>query len=1516
MTNAADDASPGRDAGSRRPAPRPSRKHSAKRTAPVKRTALLTPREDGVEQTADLLQRAVNAHRDCDFDKAESLYREVLHREPRDAIALNDLAVLLVQRGRREPAEELIRQAITVKPDYADAHANLGSILNLKGEVDAAIAAFEQAVVAKPDYAEAHCKLARAFERKGNAEKAAAAFERAIASRRDYPEAWFGHGNALKTTGKVEQAIAAYRQAIALKPDFAEAHASLGVALAKVGEIDEAIPAYRRALDLKPESADAHANLGIALIEKGEAETAIAEYRQALALAPKWAHAHFGLSLALLQMGEFAEGWREYEWRWKGAVDKIKPRELPKPQWQGEDLAGKTLLLYAEQGLGDTLQFVRFIPALAARGGRVVLETPGKLLPLLRMAGVAETMVAAGAGLPEFDFHLPLLTLPSVIALTEETIPAEVPYLAADPARVAQWHERLPKGGFRIGIVWQGFPNAEIDKGRSIPLRCFAPLAAIPGVRLISLQKNYGLDQLDALPESMRVETLGPDFDAGPGAFLDTAAVMAELDLVITSDTSIAHVAGALGRPVWIVLKSNPDWRWLTGREDSPWYPTARLFRQRTRGDWDEVMERVAAELAQVTAGNIEKLSALGKMPPADDRADRARAAFDRGFALHRDGLLDAAAAAYCKAVTLDTNHAEAYSNIGVIRHGHGRIDEAITLYRRAVAIKPDHVAALGNLATALTAKGDVDGAIAALRQALAAKPEDADGHLRLGDLLQRKGDTDGAVAAYRQGAVINPDNPKAQFNLAFGLQKKGELDAAIGGYRQAIALDSRLARAHANLGVALSETDRIEEGITECRQALALRPDNPQYHSNLGSALSKADDLDAALDHFQRAVEIDPDYAEAHANLALALLEKGMVDKAIGCDRRAILLKPDYAEAHFNLSLALLLSGEFGAGWQEYEWRWKGGVKELKAQKFAQPQWQGEDLAGKTLLLHAEQGLGDTLQFARFASALAERGARIILAAPRELAALLRSTPGVEGVVGAGEKLPRYDFHLPLMSVPAVLGTTEKSIPANVPYLAADPERIAFWRARLPADGFKVGIVWQGRPDVKIDKGRSVPLRSFAPIADMPGVRLISLQKNHGLDQVHGLPEGTKVETLGAEFDAGPDAFLDTAAVMMSLDLIITSDTSVAHLAGALGRPVWIALKQTPDWRWQLGREDSPWYPTARLFRQRQRGNWTEVFASIANELNRLVSGETGRLRPMTRSSEAKGAVDLNDPNSSMADRSATIMKECRHGRMLFLKRDMYVGRSLGAYGEFSEPEVKIFSQFLKSGDVVAEVGANIGAHTVPIAKLVGQKGLVLAFEPQRVIFQILSANVALNDLFNVRTYHAAVGREAGTVIMPWLDYAAEANFGGVSAGTSGAGEAVQLLELDSLKLPSLRLLKVDVEGMEAEVLLGARQTIAKYRPILYVENDRRAKSEQLIDLLNSFGYRMWWHLPKLFNPKNFANNEFNLFGGTLSVNLLCCPKEVPAQVTDLREVTSPADWWKEPVSGNFPILPTSAAA
>jgi hypothetical protein len=299
-------------------------------------------------------------------------------------------------------------------------------------------------------------------------------------------------------------------------------------------------------------------------------------------------------------------------------------------------------------------------------------------------------------------------------------------------------------------------------------------------------------------------------------------------------------------------------------------------------------------------------------------------------------------------------------------------------------------------------------------------------------------------------------------------------------------------------------------------------------------------------------------------------------------------------------MSFPFLLRGDFKEGLEKYEWRWRG--EDLERRDFAQPQWRGEDIAGRTILLHADRGLGDTIQFCRYASLVAARGGDVVLEVPHALRRLLSSLQGLHRLVTSGDPVPVFDLHCPLMSLPLAFGTTIDTIPGQAPYLAAEADLCAFWRDRLPPADFRVGITWQGNPVHKNDQNRSLPLKQFAPLAAIPGVSLISLQKDHGLDQLNDLPDGMCVHRLGVGYDEG--GFQDTAALIMALDLIVTVDSSVAHLAGALGRPAWIALPFIPDWRWMLDRADSPWYPTVRLFRQRKRGDWNDVFAGMAAEL------------------------------------------------------------------------------------------------------------------------------------------------------------------------------------------------------------------------------------------------------------------------------------------------------------------------
>ena len=479
-----------------------------------------------------------------------------------EARRLMDQATALAHQGRMDDAALLYEQALARDAGLAEAHYNLGIARRRRGRVAEAEACWRRALELKPDFAPARINLGGILLERGDAKGAEAEFRRVLAREPDSAPALINLGNALREGNDARAAVAAYRRAIALKPDIATAHSNLGLALRDLGELAESEAAYRRALELQPDYATARKDLGMLLLLKGR----------------------------------YREGWGEYRWRWKTRWH-IR-RKLPCPAWTGEDVAGKTVLLYCEQGLGDTIMFGRLATGVAARGARVVLEVQPELCRLLAGLKGAARIVPRGNNPPPADFEAPLMDLPGILGLELATIPAQTPYLTPEPDRARRWRQWLgARPGFKLGLVWQGNPKSNAELGRSPPLAAFLPLAQIPGLRLIALQKGAGSEQLAALPTGMAVESPGEDFDSGRDAFLDSAGLMQSLDLIVSADTAPAHLAGALGRPVWVALRQTPDWRWGLDREDSPWYPTARLFRQTALGDWDGVFRRMAQAL-------------------------------------------------------------------------------------------------------------------------------------------------------------------------------------------------------------------------------------------------------------------------------------------------------------------------------------------------------------------------------------------------------------------------------------------------------------------------------------------------------------------------------------------------------------------------------------------------------------------------------------------------------------------------------------------------------------------------------------------------------------------------------------------------------------------------------------------------------------------------------------------------------------------------------------------------------
>ncbi len=569
-------------------------------------------------------------------ERAVELFRNAIKVNANVAFAHGSLGKALMDLKRPAEALACFERAIALKPDTGMAHLNRGMALDELMRPEEALASCDRAIQLQPDLPAAHCNRGNILQALDRHEEALASYDRAIQIHSNYPLAHYNRGNALLALDYCAEAVAAYDRAVALRPDLAPAFSNRGNALLRLKRYDEAMASYARALELQPNSADTYSNRGALLQELRRYDEALASYERAVALSPNYsaahsnrglvlhqldrfdealaafkagyaaspsnAEAHFGEAQTRLLLGDFARGLPEYEWRSRGEQMQHEQRNFTQPLWrEGDDIAGKTILIYAEQGFGDTIQFCRYVPLVAQRGARVILEVQEPLRELMTgLAGPAQVL-AKDSALPDFDMQCPLLSLPLVFRTELATIPAAVPYLRAPAQAVTEWEARLgPKRRPRIGLVWSGRTDTVERSYRSIPLSGLLALLDADAT-FVSLQKFMG--RADAALLKERNDLL--DFADELKDFSDTATLISTLDLVISIDTGVAHLAGALAKPVWVLLTHSADWRWLRERDDSPWYPTARLFRQDGTRAWDGAIARVHAALPEFLQGGV-----------------------------------------------------------------------------------------------------------------------------------------------------------------------------------------------------------------------------------------------------------------------------------------------------------------------------------------------------------------------------------------------------------------------------------------------------------------------------------------------------------------------------------------------------------------------------------------------------------------------------------------------------------------------------------------------------------------------------------------------------------------------------------------------------------------------------------------------------------------------------------------------------------------------------------------------
>jgi tetratricopeptide (TPR) repeat protein len=603
-------------------------------------------------------------------------------------------------------------------------------------------------------------------------------------------------------------------------------------------------------------------------------------------------------------------------------------------------------------------------------------------------------------------------------------------------------------------------------------------------------------------------------------------------------------------------------------------------------------------------------------------------------------GLNDQAIYCYRRAIELDCNCAEAYFKLGVLENAAGSQSTAVDYYIRAAQLAPEMAEAWHNLGLIKKSQQDLDAAIFYFQKAIASDPDFALAYFSLGNVLRKQNKLNRATTCFRRALELEPGFCPAQTVLGEIHQESGNIDVAMQYYLKALKLKPDSVRLLNKIGSIYQSQKKVPQALDYLERAARLKPDYPDALFNLacvyemGGDLKKAVEkygkvleihpqsaetlynmaslkarlgmLDDAISYVKQAIRIQPDHKESHSNLGNYLRAKGQIDKAIEQYRKAIDIDPYVPSVHLNLSITLLLSGRFEEGWPEYEWRMQVDGYRQDYKYFGSPLWDGGDFSGKRLLVHEDQGLGDTLQFVRYLPLVKKKGGTVIFEARPALAGLLKNIPGLDELIERppeGRSDINFDYYIPLMSVAGRMKTQLETIPSDVPYLFADSKKSKDWRKKMRGPGYRIGIVWAGNKAHVNDANRSCSLDQFDWLAHIPQTSIFSLQKDLAAKELKQL-QMLGIPNLGMQFCD----FSDTAAAIENLDLVIVVDTAVAHLAAAMGKPTWILLPFDPDWRWLTVRSDSPWYPAVRLFRQRQPGDWDGVMAAVCNALKKRV--------------------------------------------------------------------------------------------------------------------------------------------------------------------------------------------------------------------------------------------------------------------------------------------------------------------
>ena len=1088
------------------------------------------------------------------FDRAVVCFRQTVAHKPAAETYFNLGTALFNARSYGEAAEAF-SHALALKPDYADARYLHAAALRSNRDFARAAQAYDNVLATQPQHARALDEYGAVLFELDRKSEAEAILRRAVAAAPKNANAYTNLGRLFQNDPtRAAEALALHDQALARRSDYAEAHNNKGAALTALSRFDEATEAFRVAIALKPALAEAHNNLGNALYRRGDVTGAVRALEEAVRLAPTYAEAHWNLALALLTQGDYARGWSEYAWRWQCRDFRFPPRGFSQTSWQGEDTDGP-LLVWGEQGLGDEILYGTMAADLAASGRALLWECDARLVPLLaRSYPTGRPIARTTPADPKTATAAAQISTASLGDYLRRT-PAQFPaarksYLVADSARVQAFRDTLLKGGRKrvIGVSWVS-KNQDFGLHKTCALKALAPLWDAAGNDTVFVDLQYGDTHDERNTANLPLEHIG-----SLDLFIDidgVAALIKACDLVITVSNTTAHLAGALGVPVWVMTSTGNGrlWYWGGGKTTSLWYPSVTIFRQSGGGTWDGVIARIADALTGRTTDPLAQ-----------------------ALAHHQSGHLADAEALYRDILTRAPQHYDAQHMLGVLHLQTGRAQDALSLITEAIRLNAADPIAFNHQGQAFAALGHFDAAFDSFAKAQSLDPGNAAAVQNTADALNNRG-----VALHAEGRQAE----------------------ALTSYKRSIAAKPTAA-AYSNRGDLLRSLAREADAVASYDAALALDPARTQTWAKRGNALRATQAYDDAVTSFDRALALDPAFIGAAVNRATVLNEAGRDDEGLAAFNDILARHPDHAEARWNRALVLLGRGEWAAGWADYEWRWQ--ATHLKRRPFTQPPWRGPNDDGP-LLVWNEQGLGDEILFAGMVGDLT--GKKVVLESEARLVPLLaRSFPHVSVVARSdAPKATHVATQISAGSLGQYLRPNAAAFPARRSYLKADATHAQALRKRLLGAGKTrlIGISW-------VSKNQAFGARKTCALTDLAPLWQAAGAETRFIDLQYGDTAAERA-TAGLDLTHTPDLDLTQdidglAALIAACNTVVTVSNTTAHLAGALGVPTCVLVAKGSGRLWYWGPSPSPWYPSVTLFRQTNVGQWDTVVAEVGAHL------------------------------------------------------------------------------------------------------------------------------------------------------------------------------------------------------------------------------------------------------------------------------------------------------------------------